>query len=102
MIDICFSEIALNKIEFIIKGHSSNNKGKDIVCSAVSALAQTFLRGIENNLKAKFQGKFLSGDCDLIIEVPNKFSQEFKIVCNIFKEGFHKISESYPEQVNLN
>jgi uncharacterized protein YsxB (DUF464 family) len=101
MINICFSELAFNKIELIIKGHSSNNKGKDIVCAAVSALTQTFIRGIEKNLEAKLQGNFLTGNCDLLIEVPNKFSQEFRIVCNIFKEGFHKISESYPEQVNL-
>ena len=83
MINICFSELAFNKIELIIKGHSSNNKGKDIVCAAVSALTQTFIRGIEKNLEAKFQGNFLSGNCNLLIEVPNKFSQEFKIVCNI-------------------
>ena len=102
MIDICFSEPASNKLKFSVKGHSSTDKGKDIVCAAVSTLTQTFLRGIEKNLKAKFKGEFQTGNCDLIIEIPSEFSQEFKIICDIFRDGFYKISESYPEQVKLN
>ncbi len=102
MIDICFSELTSNKLNFSVIGHSSTDKGKDIVCAAVSALTQTFLRGIENNLKAKFQGEFQTGKCNLSIEVPVEFSQEFKIICEIFKDGFYKIAESYPEQVKLN
>ena len=102
MICICFSELASNKLKFSVIGHSSTEKGKDIVCSAVSALTQTFLRGIEKNLKAKFQGDFLTGNCNLSIEVPKEFSNEFKIICEIFRDGFYKISESYPEQVKMN
>ncbi len=102
MIVISFSEIASNRLEFTVTGHSSNNRGKDIVCAAVSTLVQTFIRGIEKNLNAKLKGKFQSGDCKLLIEVPEKLAQEFKIISEIFKEGFHKIAESYPEQVKLN
>jgi uncharacterized protein YsxB (DUF464 family) len=102
MIVISFSEIASNKLELIIKGHSSSRKGEDIVCAAVSALTQTFVRGIEKNLKANFKGIFQSGNCELLIEVPIELTREFKIISEIFKEGFHKISESYPEQVKLN
>lgn len=102
MIDICFSELASNKLKFSVIGHSSTEKGKDIVCSAVSALTQTFVRGIEKNLKARFKGEFLSGKCNLSIEVPVENSEKFKIICEIFKDGFYKISESYPEQVKMN
>ena len=102
MIDICFSEIASNKLKFSVIGHSSSEKGKDIICAGVSALTQTFIRGIEKNLNAKFIGEFQPGKCNLTIEVPNEFSKEFKIICEIFRDGFNKISESYPEQVKLN
>ena len=102
MIVISFSERASNQLEFAVKGHSSNDKGKDIVCAAVSALTQTFIRGIEKNLKAQFKGKFQTGDCELLIEVPKDLAREFKIISEIFKEGFHKIAETYPEQVKLN
>ena len=102
MIVIGFSEQACNRLNFSVIGHSSNEKGKDIVCSAVSALTQTFVRGIEKNLKAKFKGEFQSGNCDLSIEVPEENSEKFKIICDIFKDGFYKISESYPEQVKMN
>jgi uncharacterized protein YsxB (DUF464 family) len=102
MISICFSELASNKLKLSIIGHSSTDKGNDIVCSAVSALTQTFVRGIEKNLKARFKGEFLSGKCNLSIEVPEENSEKFKIICDIFKDGFSKISESYPEQVKMN
>ena len=102
MIAVCFSETAENKVDFSVNGHSSTNKGSDIVCAAVSALTQTFVRGIEKNLNAKFKGEFLTGRCNLQIEVPKERSKEFKVICEIFKEGFHKIAESYPEQVKLN
>ena len=102
MIVISFSEIASNQLEFSVKGHSSNRKGEDIVCAAVSVLTQTFIRGIEKSLKAKFKGKFLAGDCELLIEVPKEKAEDLKLICEIFKEGFHKISEYYPEQVKLN
>lgn len=102
MIEICFSKLASNKLKFSVTGHSSTDKGKDIVCSAVSALTQTFVRGIEKNLKARFKGQFLSGNCNLSVEVPEENSEKFKIICDIFKDGFYKISESYPEQVKMN
>ena len=102
MIAVSFSEIAEDKVEFSVLGHSSTNKGNDIVCAAVSALTQTFVRGIEKNLNARFKGEFNSGNCNLLIEIPRENSEKFKIICEIFKEGFHKIAESYPEQVKLN
>lgn len=101
MVDVSFSEISETKLHFLISGHCSNNKGNDIVCAAVSALAQTFLRGIELSLNATFAGDFKSGDCNLLIEVPKDKAREFKIICEIFKNGFHEISKSYPERVNL-
>ncbi len=102
MISVCFSEIDSNKLEFKVLGHSSNNKGNDIVCSAVSALTQTYIRGIENHLDAKLKGNFESGNCELLIEVPETISDKLKIVSEIFKDGFRKISESYPKQLKLN
>lgn len=102
MITVSFSEIASNKLHLAVIGHSSANRGKDIVCSAVSALTQTFLRGIEKNLEAKFNGLFQSGECNLLIEVPVERSQEFGIICKIFKDGFQEIAKSYSEQVKLN
>ena len=101
MIVISFSEISSNKLEFSVKGHSSNNRGKDVICAAVSALTQTFVRGLEKNLKARLKGNFLSGNCELMIEIPENLEQEFKIVVEIFKDGFRKIAETYSEQVKL-
>lgn len=101
MITVCFSDCSQNKVILKVKGHSSEDKGNDIVCAAISALTDTFLRGLETNLKAQLKGSFKPGDCDVMAEVSGNRAKEFKIICEIFKNGFHKISESYPEQVKL-
>ena len=102
MITVSFPEILTCSLHFVVLGHSSVNKGNDIVCAAVSALTQTFLRGIEKNLNAEFKGEFLSGKCDLSIEVPEESEKEFKIICEVFRDGFREIAKAYPEQVKLN
>ena len=103
MISVVISKHQDKYINVTLNGHAGYaDHGQDIVCSAVSALTQTFVRGIEKNLKARFKGEFLSGNCNLSIEVPKENSEKFKIICDIFKDGFSKISESYPEQVKMN
>ena len=102
MITVSFPEIKAGHLHLKVEGHSSVNKGNDIVCAAVSALTQTFLRGIEKNLKAEFKGEFQSGKCDLLIEVPKFSEDKFEIICEVFRDGFREIAKSYPEQVKLN
>ncbi|PKL48917.1 MAG: hypothetical protein CVV42_07950 [Candidatus Riflebacteria bacterium HGW-Riflebacteria-2] len=86
-----------------VSGHSSQaDKGKDIVCAAVSALIQTFAGGVENELKAVLEGNLEAGNCDLRVNVTENRHQEMTAVYNVFKFGFRKIAESYPEQVKLN
>lgn len=102
MIRIDFSEVADGNVSLSITGHSgSAEKGKDIVCAAVSALAQTFAAGLEKELKAVITGQISDGDFQLQAKVPSEVEKELKILYNVFKFGFQKISQSYPEHVQL-
>ncbi|KAF1080231.1 MAG: hypothetical protein GQF41_3399 [Candidatus Rifleibacterium amylolyticum] len=86
-----------------VSGHSGHSdKGKDIVCAAVSALIQTFAGGVEGELKAVLGGNLDAGNCNIRVEVTKNRLQELKSVYKVFKFGFRKIAESYPEQVKLN
>lgn len=86
-----------------VSGHSGQaDKGKDIVCAAVSALIQTFAGGVEGELKAVLGGNLDAGNCNIRVEVTKNRLQELKAVYKVFKFGFRKIAESYPEQVKLN
>jgi hypothetical protein len=102
MIFVDFPPPGKKSVSLKISGHSGmDEKGKDIVCSAVSVLAQTFAGGIESQLQAKVSGKLESGQCDLVFQVPEEFAGELAKICEIFKFGFHKIAKSYPEHVKL-
>lgn len=103
MIEIDFPSPAGCHLNLKVSGHSNfETKGKDIVCSAVSVLLQTFISGVEIRLKGKLNGTFEAGNCDLQIEVPSEKSNAFKEVCEVFRYGFGKIAISYPEHVKMN
>lgn len=103
MIVVEFSEPEGSKVRLKVSGHSGTaQKGEDIVCSAISTLVQTLAGGIQNNLSGSVRGKLLPGDCDLEIVVKNENAQALKLVCDVFRFGFQKVFESYPEHVKLN
>lgn len=101
MITVSFPKDVSRNFRLVVKGHSSEEKGKDIICSSVSSLVQTYLRGIEKHLGAKFTGNFQPGICDLEIEVSCEMLAKFTIVSEIFRDGFLEIAKAYPKQVKL-
>jgi len=103
MIEIDFPPPDGCQLKLTVKGHSgSENSGRDVVCASVSALLQTFVVGVETEVDGKVFGTYESGNCDLIIKVPDEKQSLFKSVSEIFRFGFRKIAESYPEHVEVN
>lgn len=101
MIELDFTE-GDNSVCLRVTGHSGlNDKGSDIVCSAVSALIQTFAGGVESELQASLSGNLDAGNCDLRVQVSEDQQQALKAVFKVFKFGFRKIAGSYPGQVKL-
>jgi uncharacterized protein YsxB (DUF464 family) len=89
---------------FKVTGHSGfNAHGKDIVCSAVSALAQTALLGLmkvaEVDVSYKIDEGFLT--CNL----NNPESGDKRIMCDAILEtmyeGFKSIKESYIKYIDI-
>ena len=103
MIEIIFSTIAPNVCRLKIVGHSgSAKKGEDIICAAVSALAQTFIGGCEAELDAKAEGEMKPGDLDVTVNVLSEKVSELQAVYNVFNFGFRKIAQAYPKHVKMN
>ena len=103
MIVVEFPEPVAEKLRLKVTGHSGKSgKGEDVVCAAVSALAQTLAGGIQSSLQARIRGKLESGDSEILIEVNPDQSEALKLICNVFRFGFRKICESYPEHVKMN
>lgn len=103
MIRIDFPEVADNQTSLSVIGHSgSAEKGRDIICSAVSVLVQTFAAGVEKELNAEIKGLRSDGKCQIKIRVKPEVEKEFEAVCKVFKFGFQKLAQAYPEQVLMN
>ncbi|MGM0600477.1 MAG: ribosomal-processing cysteine protease Prp [Candidatus Rifleibacteriota bacterium] len=103
MVFIEFSYPENHDLKLKVKGHAEKSgKGNDVVCAAVSALVQTLAAGVQKNLEAQVNGKLETGDCDLTIRVPKENQADAELVFKIFRYGFQKIAESYPEHVKLN
>jgi uncharacterized protein YsxB (DUF464 family) len=89
---------------FKVTGHSGyDTQGKDIVCSAVSVLAQTALLGLLKVADAEVTYKIDEGylKCDLI----NADTDRKRIMCEAIletmNEGFKSIKESYIKYIDI-
>lgn len=87
-----------------ISGHAGYDEyGKDIVCAAISALAQTMALGLEKvvGIKVKIKKK----DGYFLLKVPKGLSAEKADKTNIIMEtfilGIEDISESYPSNIQV-
>lgn len=85
-----------------IRGHSGySSSGSDIVCAAVSALAQTFAGGVESVLSGSVNGRLEKGECNLRVSVSAAKSEMLSELLKVFRFGFRKIAKAYPEHVKL-
>jgi uncharacterized protein YsxB (DUF464 family) len=89
--------------EVRVTGHGGGAKGEDIVCSAVSALAQTALFGLLHYGKEDVISKMREGE--MLIRVKKNTPQEHRAIFNIILStlymGLENIRRNYPERVRL-
>jgi uncharacterized protein YsxB (DUF464 family) len=89
---------------FKVTGHAGFNKhGKDIVCSAVSVLAQTTVLGLlkvaEVDLDYKIEEGYLM--CNLKDADSDKKRAMCEAILGTMYEGFKSIQESYIKYIDL-
>lgn len=102
MVAITFTEEG-NKRIITINGHANYaEKGKDIVCSGISVLYQTYKYFIEDLMdKGKSEDVFLiekDGFCEF--ESRNT-SLESMTAYEMTKQGLEAISETFPDNVKI-
>lgn len=88
-----------NRIQLTVRGHANYSEGDDIVCSACSTLATT-LATIISNLDIDAVVEVSSGDVTISI-LKRDATSELMHYIYFAMEGFTLLSESYPENVNL-
>ena len=102
MIRIKYDSVSL-MIE--IDGHAGKApQGKDIVCSAVSALTYTLVRAIEgmynrDELNEIPTVRLESGDANISISPRFAFRKDARLIFDTICDGYELIAEDYPQHV---
>ena len=113
MIVIRLGNIAVNNglqfpekspVSIKISGHAGSDvKGKDIVCSAVSALSQTLVLSIGRLLKVDQTVKIENGLLTSIVQPVTDTEEEnkLKLLIESFLIGILEIEREYPGRVKI-
>lgn len=100
MIDIFIQKSVDHYTEWYVTGHAGYaEKGKDIVCAAVSALTIT----LENAMEALadvpvVKKQYISEDLRMYLPVP---SDKTDLLIETYKIGIEGLQEAYPNHVQL-
>lgn len=101
---VIYRKKAGNITGFKITGHSGyDTHGKDIVCSAVSSIAQTALLGLLKVAEAEAAYKIEDGYlmCELRDDVSDRKSIMCGAILETMYEGLKNIKESYRKHIDL-
>ena len=103
MIDICIKKSNDDIKEVTVSGHVIEFAGKDIVCSAVSAVVQTALSGLLCYGNSDISWKAQKGM--LFIKVKEEIDKENRMIFNIILStmilGLRQIAKEYPECIGI-
>ena len=102
MVSIVFTEEG-NKRIITINGHANYaEKGKDIVCSGISVLYQTYKYFIEDLMdKGKAEDIFLLEEDGFCEFESRNTSIESMTAYEMTKQGLEAISETFPDNVKI-
>ncbi len=103
MIDIYIKKSGDDIKEVTVSGHGGRLAGKDIVCSAVSAITQTALSGLLYYGNSNIFWKIQKGT--LFIKVKEGTDKENRMIFNIILStmilGLKRIAKEYPDKITI-
>lgn len=94
-----------DNISLTISGHSNfDEKGKDIICSAVSVLSQTLVLSISKICRIDQTIKNESGLLNTVFSISDLTEDQIKALKNIFNYyiiGIFELVKTYPDYIDL-
>lgn len=92
-------EVSVREDGITVSGHAGYAKsGKDIVCSAVTTLVQTFVGSIESLTKDKMECKMSAGMADVRYK---NLSEQGKLLVDSFFIGILMIADEFPDYIRV-
>ena len=92
-----------NNVGLEVSGHAmAAKRGEDIVCAAVSTIAQTaaisLIELVEMKVKIEQHDGFLSLNC---LDIKEAQFEKFLTVMNVFWIGIREIEKLYPDKIKV-
>lgn len=87
-----------------VKGHAGyDDYGKDIVCAAISVLAQTGIFSLKKICNLDFHFSMEDGYLEVVIprEIDEDIRRDVSIVLDTILIGIESIRESYPDYITI-
>ena len=91
--------VNITPVSISVCGHAGYNPGNDIVCSAVSALVQTFEASAREFTEDGIQSTLRDGDA--VISWPRAPTRELSLLIDSLYLGLCMMAESYPENITV-
>ena len=92
-------EITVTPDRITMKGHAGfAEKGKDIVCGAVSVLAHTFIHSLSKLCTEELGVRIASGNMEITYK---DLSQRAQLLLSSFLIGVTDVADTYPDYVKV-
>ena len=91
--------VTITPTSLSVKGHAGYNPGNDIVCSAVSALVQTFEASAREFTTDEIKSSLQDGDA--VISWPRAPTRELSLLIDSLYLGLCMMAASYPNNVSV-
>ena len=89
---------------FTVKGHAGYaTEGKDIYCAGVSAISQTALLGLLNNLSQEPEYKVEKGFLEVKLPALLDYSEleKAQLILNTMELGLNSMAQAYPQFIRV-
>ncbi len=91
-------------VEYMVSGHANTDEyGKDIVCAAISILAQTMILGIHRILESEPDWSAENGHlkCSLPGTLDHEQRNQVNAILETMALGFENLRVQYPESIRI-
>lgn len=91
--------VTITPVSLSVQGHAGYNPGNDIVCSAVSALVQTFEASAREFTTDEIISSLADGDA--VVAWPRAPTAELSLLIDSLYLGLCMMAESFPENITV-
>ncbi len=102
MIKVKIQKSGQTLVGYTVKGHAGYaQRGQDIVCAGVSAIAQAGLMGLQDILEDNVKAELKEGCLTVAVDYDNAVQPGVASILRVVELGLSSIAKTHPDFVNV-